>query len=174
MKLNRIDTMNMYSPGKMRKILSSCLAVAVLALMGVGQVQAQPSWATADASATASIDVFEAVSITATDGDLDFGNAQIGEQGVNTVDGATFSVDGSIFDNFGMEVSWTENPTFEGSWTWTPTVEVNGNSQSTGTIAVSPGDEISVTGVTDVPDPAPSGPGNYESTFTMTVSYTNL
>lgn len=165
----------------MRNVLAGFLAVAVLAVMGVGQVKAQSQTGLSDnASVNASINVFSALQITPESEDLDFGNAVAGNSlTINPSDAAaaTFNLEGSTFGGVEIQLSWSTDSFSNGtsSFDWTPNVSAGGSSQTgvTGSISgLTDADGISVGGTADVP--SEQAAGNYTSTVDLTVEYTGF
>lgn len=161
-----------------KKGVGTLLAVAVVALIGVGQVQAQP-FNSDQATVNASINVLEQIEISAgNNGVLDFGNALPGDEDVSATPVDLTVTGGS---NASFTISWDGptlfNPSSGTDFGWTETV-LNGTSEVTNNDELSLGSNGSQTltlegNVSEVPtDVANENLSN--SSITFTVSYTSL
>lgn len=174
--------MNNYQVTSMRNVLAGFLAAAVLALFGVGQVNAQAF--TDQADITGTIEVVEALTLSSDQATVDFGSqlpganvtvpaGQSASVGENS-SGASLTVEGA--DGATVEVAWSQPPNFLGDWGWNPIV-----SQSSGGSSIGNGSSITLDGgsqnlflggSTTVPDNVSNTVES--STFALTVTYTSL
>lgn len=174
--------MNNINLTMLRNVLSTFVAVAVLAVLGVGQVQAQSApFNEDDATVTAEINVVQAIQIS-NDGNgiLNFGDVVPGQSSVTQSSPVNLTVTGHSAATF--DLTWTPSqPQFNysnGDFDWNPSVTVDGadaSSSGGNSFGFNSSGEANVTVTGEVPEvPTNVENADLSSDITLTVTYNAL